>query len=118
MQSPAIGERECNASPLMRSVDAMQRIGSRRLGPVLVHPAAGLAWWLVPLGADVGLAGLRAITVRTAPWELHCPPASEYMNGLGWLEKPDGSGTLTDPAVLGAEFGPSGPPRLRVPAFA
>ncbi|MFF1834260.1 hypothetical protein ACFVXE_08645 [Streptomyces sp. NPDC058231] len=103
---------------LLRSVEAMQRVGSRRLGPVLVHPAADLAWWLVPLGADVELADMRAITVRTAPWQLLCPPADCYMNGLGWLEKPDGSGALTDPVVLGAAFGPGGPMRLPVSAFA
>ncbi|MFE4336088.1 hypothetical protein ACFRQM_44050 [Streptomyces sp. NPDC056831] len=102
---------------LMRSVDAMQRVGSDRLGPVLVHPEADLAWWLVPLGADQELADIRAITVRTPPWELHCPPAHAYMNGRGWLEKPDGSGTLTDPAALGAAFGPGGPMRLPVSAF-
>ncbi|MEV5677094.1 hypothetical protein [Streptomyces sp. NPDC052179] len=95
----------------------MQRVGSGRLGPVLVYPEADLAWWLVPLGADQELADIRAITVRTSPWELLCPPAHAYMNGRGWLETPDGSGALTDPAVLGAAFGPGGPMRLPASAF-
>ncbi|MEW2128769.1 hypothetical protein AB0891_34330 [Streptomyces sp. NPDC007259] len=49
-------------------MDAMQRVGSGRLGPVLVHPDAELAWWLVPLGADVELADIGGLTVRTPYW--------------------------------------------------
>ncbi|MCX4550638.1 MULTISPECIES: hypothetical protein [unclassified Streptomyces] len=102
---------------LMRSVDAMQRVGPDRLGPVLVSPSADLAWFLVPLDAGQELADIRAITVRTPPWELICPPADYYLNGRGWLEKPDGSGKLTDLAALGAAFGPGGPMHLPVSAF-
>ncbi|GAA2945853.1 MULTISPECIES: hypothetical protein [Streptomyces] len=93
---------------LMRSITAMQRVGSRRLGPVLVHPETHRAWWLVPLGADEEFADIQALTVRLGPWTLNCPPAHAYMAGRGWLEKPDGSGRLTDPVALGAAFSPGG----------
>lgn len=102
---------------LMRSLDAMQRVGSDQLGPVLVYPEAERAWWLVPLGSDQELADIPALTIHTRPWELHCPPAHAYIDGRGWLEKPDGSGALTDPVVLGSAFSPGGPLRLPVAAF-
>ncbi|WP_371795199.1 hypothetical protein [Streptomyces sp. NBC_01718] len=101
---------------LMRSVDAMQRIGSDGLGPVLVYPSAELAWWLVPPGGEELLADLSRLTVRSKGWMLRCPSADRYIDGLGWLEKPDGSGRLTDPAALGAAFGPGGH-RLQAGAF-
>lgn len=93
----------------------MQRISPDQLGPVLVHPSADLAWWLVPRGSVEELAGADLLTVHVAGRTLRCPPAGRYMDGLGWLEKPDGSGRLTDPAVLGAVFRPGG--RLRAGAF-
>ncbi|MFD9422331.1 MULTISPECIES: hypothetical protein [unclassified Streptomyces] len=102
---------------LTRTMDAMERVGSDRLGPVLVHPEADLAWWLVPLDGDQELADVGVLTIRTEPWTLLCPPAHEYLNGCGWLENPDGSGRLTDPAALGAAFGPGGPLRLPVSEF-
>lgn len=100
---------------LHRSVDAMQRIAPDRLGPVLVHPSAGLAWWLVPSGSAEELDAVPLLTVHVTDRPLRCPPAERYVDGLGWLEKPDGSGRLTGPAVLGAAFRPGG--RLRAGAF-
>lgn len=100
---------------LRRSVDAMQRVAPDRLGPVLVHPSADLAWWLVPCASVEELAGVDFLTVHVAGRPLRCLPAERYVDGLGWLEKPDGSGRLTDPAVLGAVFRPGG--RLRAGAF-
>ncbi|MFF5833701.1 hypothetical protein ACFY7V_03300 [[Kitasatospora] papulosa] len=102
---------------LMRSVDAMQRVGPELLGPVLVCPENNRAWWLVPLGADEELADVRPLTIHLAPWALKCPPPRKYLWGRGWLEKPDGSGRLTDPVALGAAFGPGGSLRLPVGAF-
>lgn len=93
----------------------MQRIGPDRLGPVLVHPSADLAWWLVPCGSEEELASVDFLSVHAAGRPLRCPPAERYVDGLGWLEKPDGSGRLTDPAVLGAAFRPGR--RLRAGAF-
>ncbi|MGW5273617.1 hypothetical protein ACWEQP_13715 [Streptomyces sp. NPDC004044] len=102
---------------ILPSVAAMQRIGPDRLGPVLAQPGAGLAWWLVPPGADELLADLPRLTVHPEGWALRCPPADRYIDGIGWLEKPDGAGRLTHPDVLGAAFGPGGS-GLRLPAGA
>lgn len=102
---------------LMPSVTAMQRIGPDRIGPVLVYPSADRAWWLLPPGAAELLDDLPQLIVRPAGWALRCPPADRYQDGLGWLEKPDGAGGLTDPAALGAAFGPGGSLRLPAGAF-
>jgi hypothetical protein len=102
---------------LMPSVTAMQRVGPGSLGPVLVYPGADLAWWLLPTSAADLLEDLPQLTVRPAGWTLRCPPADRYLDGLGWLEKPDGTGGLTDPAALGAAFGPGGGLRLPAGAF-
>ncbi|WP_329594029.1 hypothetical protein OG195_36120 [Streptomyces sp. NBC_01362] len=95
----------------------MQRIGPDRLGPVLVYPSADLAWWLVPCGAEASLADLGRLTVQPEGWMLRRPPADRCIGGRGWMERPDGSGGLTDPAALGAAFGPAGPLHLPVSAF-
>lgn len=95
----------------------MQRIGPDRLGPVLVYPSADLAWWLVPCGAEASLADLGRLTIQPEGWMLRCPPADRCIGGRGWMERPDGSGGLTDPAALGAAFGPAGPLHLPVSAF-
>ncbi|MFB4424788.1 hypothetical protein C5F59_027380 [Streptomyces sp. QL37] len=91
---------------LTRTLTAMQQIGPDRLGPVLVHPEADRAWWLLPPGTEDHFEDLLQLTVRPAGWALRCPPADRYQDGFGWLEKPNGSGQLTDPATLGAAFGP------------
>ncbi|WP_330435956.1 MULTISPECIES: hypothetical protein [Streptomyces] len=102
---------------IMPTVAAMQRIGPDRLGPVLVYPCADRAWWLVPPGAEEVLDDLSRLTVHPERWQLRCPPAERYIDGYGWLEKPDGSGKLTSATVLGAAFGPGGGPRLPAGAF-
>jgi hypothetical protein len=94
---------------LQRSVAAMQHLSRRKiLGPVMVYPEADRAWWLVPLGAEEHLADVAALTVQPQGWLLRCPPADRYMHGRGWLEKPDGSGLLTDATALSAVFWPGG----------
>lgn len=93
-------------APLTLSIVAMQRVGPDQLGPVLVHPGADRAWWLLPTDAEDLLDDLSLLTVHPAGWVLRCPPAGRYLNGMGWLERPDGSGHLTDPALLGAAFSP------------
>lgn len=102
---------------ILPSVAAMQRIGPDRLGPVLAQPGDGRAWWLVPPGAAELLADLPRLAVHPEGWALRCPPADRYIDGIGWLEKPDGSGQLTHGDVLGAAFGPGGS-ALRLPAGA
>ncbi|GGX40823.1 hypothetical protein [Streptomyces noursei] len=103
-------------APCLRSLEAMRPLArGGELGPVLVDLAADVAWWLVADGADEHLADLPMLTVRPPGWALRCPPADQYFNGRGWLEKPDGDGKLTDPIKLGAAFGPGG--RLPAEAF-
>ncbi|MFE0379319.1 hypothetical protein ACFW1M_27945 [Streptomyces inhibens] len=84
-------------------------------GLSLVDAAADTAWWLVSDVADEHLADIVLLTVRPRGWLLRCPPTDQYFNGRGWLEKPDGSGKLTDPIAMGAAFGPGG--RLPAAAF-
>ncbi|MFI1175677.1 hypothetical protein [Streptomyces melanogenes] len=102
-------------APIMASVEAMQRIGSARLGPVLAAPESDRAWWLLPLDATEHLADVRRLTLPSPGWLLHCPPCETSLDGRCWLERPDGTGRLTDPALLGAAFGPAG--RLPAEAF-
>lgn len=93
---------------LVASVYALDRIRAERRGPVVADAAADKAWWLVPPGAGDELADVRQLLVRTADWTLRCPPTGYQIDGRFWLNRPDGSGRLTDPAVLAAAFGPGG----------
>lgn len=95
-------------APLIRSVNAMQRIGYDRLGPILAAPGAGLVWWLVKAGEAEQLDDLRHLIVRPAGWRLLCPSPTRSAGGRIWLEAPDGTGRLTDAALLGAAVGPAG----------
>jgi hypothetical protein len=92
-------------APLLQSVVAMKRVGHPQLGPVLVDVARGRAWWLLPPGLGDGLGDVHHLTVHPAGWLLSCPPVLYAIEECGWLERPDGSGQLTDPAALGAAFG-------------
>lgn len=102
-------------APLMPSVDAMKRVGVKGLGPVLADVSAYRAWWLV--SPDVGdlLDDIHQLQVMAADWPLRCPPVLYPVGERVWLERPDGSGRLTDPISLGAAFRPGG---LRLPAEA
>jgi hypothetical protein len=102
-------------APLLPSLAAMQRIGSVRLGPVLATTEPDLAWWLLPLDAAEHLADVRRLTLRPDGWPLPCPPCESALDARIWLERPDGTGRLTDPVLLGAAFGPTG--RLPAAAF-
>lgn len=99
----------------LRTLDAMQRIGPDDLGPVLAFPAAEHAWWLVPLDAAEQLDDIPRLTVHPPAWPLYCPPVNRPVRGRVWLSRPNGSGRLTDPTMLGACFGPGG--RLPAEAF-
>lgn len=105
-------------APLLLSVEAMNRIGSPRLGPVLADVHAELAWWLLPTSLGDELDDVRALTIRPRGWALRCPPVLYPVDGRVWLEAPDGTGRLTDPVLLGAALGPGGGPRLPAEAFA
>ncbi|MGW8377937.1 hypothetical protein [Streptomyces sp. ODS28] len=94
-------------APLMHSIRAMGRLSpSGKLGPVLGHAEADRAWWLLPLDAEHHLAHLAGqLTVHTPGWPLPCPSPDRYAHGRGWLEKPEGNGTLTAPAALRSALG-------------
>lgn len=91
------------------------RISTEQRGPVLADPEADKLWWLVPLSASEELADVRQLVVHPADWVLRCPPTGWHIDGRFWLSRPDGSGRLTNPAVLAAAFGPGG---YRIPAEA
>lgn len=95
-------------TPLVDALATIARISGERLGPVLADVHRNVAWWLLP--ADVGdeLDDVRRIVVHPAGWVLRCPPVLYSLNGRWWVERPDGTGRLTDPVLLGAAFGPGG----------
>lgn len=93
---------------LLATMKAINRIREERRGPVLADPEVDRAWWLVPLDAAEELADVRQVTVHAAGWRLLCPPTGWHLETRMWLQRPDGSGRLTDPAVLAAAFGPGG----------
>ncbi|WP_051814889.1 hypothetical protein RFN58_18920 [Streptomyces iakyrus] len=95
-------------APLIASMQAHDRIPSERQRPVVADPASDTTWWLVPLDTVEDLADLRAVTVQPAGWPLHCPPTGWPACGRFWFTRPDGTGELTDCAVLAAAFGPGG----------
>ena len=95
-------------APLLRSVEAIKRIRPDRLGPVLADVHPDLAWWLIPADRAHELDDVRQITVHPAGWVLNCPPVEHSLEGRWWVERPDGTGQLTDPSSLGAAFGPGG----------
>lgn len=88
------------------AVRAMRQIGAERLGPILADAGVDLTWWLIPPDAADELADIRQATVRPKGEPLHCPPTGWYQCGRKWLHRPDGSGTLNDPVLLGAALGP------------
>lgn len=102
-------------APLVRSVEATRRIRPDRLGPVLADVYRDVAWWLLPADRAQELDDVHQITVHPAGWVLRCPPVLHSLEGRWWVERPDGTGLLTDPATLGAAFGPGG---YRLPAEA
>jgi len=93
-------------APLLRSVEAIGRIGGDRIGPVLADIHRHVAWWLLPPDLTDELDDVRRVTVRPAGWVLTCPPVLHSVNDRWWIERPDGSGRLTDPVLLGAALSP------------
>jgi hypothetical protein len=92
-------------APLLPSLEAIARLGGD-IGPVLADVHRSVAWWLLPPDLTGELDGLRQLTVRPAGWVLKCPPVPYTVNDRWWLERPDGSGLLTAPAVLAAALSP------------
>jgi len=96
-------------APLVETVRVLSRLARDRRGPVLAHSEAQLAWWLVPTDVDDAVEDIPQLNVLTSRRDLLCPPVDRALESRFWLELPDGSGRLTDPAVLGAAFGPAAP---------
>ncbi|MDQ0933819.1 hypothetical protein [Streptomyces turgidiscabies] len=95
-------------SRLVTGMLALGRIRSDRRGPVLADPSLDRARWLVPPGSAKALAHLRSVVVQPPGTPLHCPPTGRQACGCVWLHRPDGTGQLTDPAILAAALGPVG----------
>lgn len=92
---------------LSRSMRALRHLGSTPFGPVLTDIDRTLSWWLLQPSLADELGGTVGVYVHPAGWELHCPPVTHALGGRSWLAIPDGSGQLTDPAVLSAAFATS-----------
>jgi hypothetical protein len=97
---------------LLDTMNAVNRIGIERLGPVLADPGIERAWWLIAPDAAEDLADVRQVCVRPEGWPLHCPPTGWYQCGRLWLHRPDGTGQLNDPTLIAAALGPGGGYRL------
>ena len=91
---------------LIAGMEALNRIPEDRRGPVLADPLLDRAWWLVPPGSARALAHIRLVQPVGHP--LHCRPTGWQACGRIWLHRPDGTGRLTDPAILAAALGPAG----------
>lgn len=102
---------------LQPALQAVQRIPEHEQGPILMDIRLDRAWWLVPLDADEQLADVSGVSVQPIGWPLHCPPASRCIGSRVWLDAPDGTGRLMNPAYLAAALGPGGGPRLPAEAF-
>jgi hypothetical protein len=101
---------------LATALEARKRIPAKARGPLLLDSGLDAAWWLVPLDAADELADIRPLTVHPYDWPLHCPSPQRPAGGRFWLDAPDGSGKVTDPACLAAAFGPA-VSALRAEAF-
>ncbi|WP_225097047.1 hypothetical protein [Streptomyces sp. CoH27] len=93
---------------LVRSLEAIRRLGFNPHGPVLADFHDDASWWLLPAGLTDELDDVPGLTVHPAGWELLCPPVVRSVGGRWWVATPDGSGRLTDPTLLAAAFGPGG----------
>ncbi|MFI1352505.1 hypothetical protein ACH4TV_02770 [Streptomyces sp. NPDC020898] len=93
-------------TPLLTAMQVLSRLRAEDRGPLLADPGVDKAWWLVPLDAADELDDLRQVFVRAMGWPLLCPPTGWQACGRLWLSRPDGSGRLNNPALLGAAFGP------------
>jgi len=90
---------------LLESMDVMPALSrANKLGPVLVHPESRRAWWLLPPDAAGHVDDIRRLAVWPPGQALRCPLPGDYGHGYGWIEGPDGTGHLTDPAALRAAF--------------
>ncbi|MEU7048062.1 hypothetical protein [Streptomyces eurythermus] len=93
---------------LSRSLDALGRLGSTPVGPILTDIYSSTAWWFLSLDLTDQLDDIAGLTVHPVGWALECPPVTHSLGGRWWLAIPDGTGRLTDPTMLAAALGPGG----------
>ncbi|MEU3525613.1 hypothetical protein AB0E62_17355 [Streptomyces sp. NPDC038707] len=70
-----------------------------RPGPVLAGPGDDRLGFLVPPGTAARWLGTGVRTAGAGTW-IVVPYPGRPARGVRWLVEPDGSGTLTDPALL------------------
>lgn len=88
---------------LIRTLAAINSLSKAAvLGPVLASPGNDRAWWLFPADARQHLADITDLTLYEPGDCFLMPPVTHPMHSRAWIELPDGSGRLTDPAALGA----------------
>ncbi|MEV6805835.1 hypothetical protein [Streptomyces sp. NPDC051132] len=80
------------------TLDVLTRVLDR-LGPVLADPGDGRVGFFVPPGTAARWLGTGIRTAGTGTW-IVVPYPGRAARGVRWLVEPDGSGTLTDPALL------------------
>ncbi|MET7451718.1 hypothetical protein ABZT03_07450 [Streptomyces sp. NPDC005574] len=80
------------------TLDVLTRILDRP-GPVLVDFGDARMGFLVPPGTAARWLGTGIRTAGTGTW-IVVPYPGRPTGGVRWLVPPDGSGTLTDPALL------------------
>ncbi|MGP2441995.1 hypothetical protein [Streptomyces sp. JW3] len=81
------------------TLDVLTRILDRP-GPVLADFGDARAGFFVPPGTAARWLGTGVRTAGAGTWIVVPYPGRLSVGGIRWLVPPDGSGTLTDPALL------------------
>ncbi|MBR8639384.1 hypothetical protein KEF29_08910 [Streptomyces tuirus] len=81
------------------TLDVLTRVLGRP-GPVLVDFGDARVGFFVPPGTAAGWLGTGIRTAGAGTWIVVPYPGRASPGGVRWLVPPDGSGTLTDPALL------------------
>ncbi|MGW1003898.1 bifunctional DNA primase/polymerase [Streptomyces sp. NPDC002520] len=80
------------------TLDVLTRVLGRP-GPVLVDVGGDRVGFFVPPGTAARWLGTGIRTAGSGTW-IVVPHPGRAGRGVRWLVRPDGSGTLTDPALL------------------
>ncbi|WP_077798857.1 hypothetical protein [Streptomyces sp. JHA26] len=81
------------------TLDVLSRVLDRP-GPVLAGSGDARTGFLVPPGTAARWLGTGIRTAGSGTWIVVPHPGRPSACGVHWLIPPDGSGTLTDPALL------------------
>lgn len=114
---PTGGHWTVAETSLTRTMAAIKRVTAGRRGPVLADTTREIAWWLLPPSLTDELDDIHTVTVHPRGWVLRCPPVLYPVRGRVWIDRPDGSGRLTDPLLLGSALRPGHSPRLSAEGF-